>query len=88
MSSMWALLIRGYGQNVTPCTSDLGQWAVFGPGGSRTRGFKAALASQRLGFCAILSNVAVRSYDGALRSSRFAVVMVLGTLELNMTQRT
>jgi hypothetical protein len=39
------------------------------PGGSRTCGFKAALPRQRLRFCAILSNVAVRSYDDALRSS-------------------
>lgn len=30
-------------------------------------GFKAALPRERLRFCAILSNVAVRSYDGALR---------------------
>jgi hypothetical protein len=29
MSGMCALLIRGYGQNVPPCTSALGQWAVF-----------------------------------------------------------
>ena len=56
-----ALLIRGYGQNVPPCTSALGQWTVFDAGGSRTCGFKAALPRQRLGFCAILSNVAVRS---------------------------
>jgi hypothetical protein len=36
---------------------------------ARTCGFKAALPRQRLRFCAIPSNVAVRSYDGALRSS-------------------
>ena len=95
-----ALLIRGYGQNVPPCTNALGQWAVFGPGGSRTCGFKAALPCQRLRFCAIPSNVAVRSYDGALRSlwswlaglgffpATYAGVMVPGTLELNLTQRT
>ena len=61
MSGMCALLIRGYGQNVPPCTSALGQWAVLGPSGSRTCGFKAALPRQILRFCAILSNVAVRS---------------------------
>jgi len=75
---------------------------TFGdPGVQRTFGFKAALPRQRLRFCAILSNVAVRSYDGALPSSMvvvggvevffpgtYAVVMVPGTLELNMTQRT
>jgi hypothetical protein len=31
MSGMCALLIRGYGQNVPPCTGALGQWAVFDP---------------------------------------------------------
>ena len=31
MSGMCAPLIRGNGQNVPPCTSALGQWAVFGP---------------------------------------------------------
>jgi len=36
---------------------------------ARTCGFKAALPRQRLRFCAIPSNVAVRSYDGALRAS-------------------
>jgi hypothetical protein len=70
---MCALLIRGNGQNVPPCTSALGQWAVFGPGGSRACGFKAALPRQILRFCAILSNVAVRSYDCALRSSMAVV---------------
>ena len=34
MSGMCALLICGYGQNVPPCTSALGQWVVFGPGGA------------------------------------------------------
>src|SRR5262249_4193007 len=70
------------------------------PGGARTCGFKAALPRERLNFCALLSNVAVRSYDGALRSSmvvvggvepssrHLAAVMVPGTLELNMTHRT
>jgi len=44
------------------------------PGGrARTCGFKAALPRERLNFCAILSNVAVRSYDGALRSSMVVV---------------
>ena len=74
-----------------------GQWAVFGPDGSRTCGFKAALPRQRLRFCAILSIVAVRSYDGALRSSMVVIggvevsfphSLMPGTLELNMTQRT
>jgi len=70
-----------------------------GTGGSRICGFKAALPHQRLRYCAILSNVAVRLYDGALRSymavvggdlfpDAYAVVMVPGTPELNMTQWT
>jgi hypothetical protein len=57
----------------------LDQWVVFGPGGSRTCGFKAAFPHQRLNFCAILSNVAVRSYDGALRSS----MVVVGGVEVS-----
>jgi hypothetical protein len=79
MSGMCALLIRGYGQNVPPCTSALGQRAVFGPGGSGTCGFKAALPRQRLSFCAILSIVAVRSYYVALRSS----MVVVGGVEVS-----
>ena len=68
-----------------------------GTGGSRICCFKAALRRQRLRYRAILSNVAVRSYDGALRSYMalvgggeisFPTLMVPGTLELNMTQRT
>jgi len=87
MSGMCGLLSRGYGQNVSV--------GGFGPGGSRTCGFKAALPRQRLSFCAILSNVAVRSYDGALRSS-MVVVDLFPTLtpswwcpaHLNWTWRT
>jgi hypothetical protein len=64
-------------------------------------GFKAALPRQKTKVLRILSNVAVRSYDGAPRlvygsgwrgrgrfPDTYAVVMVPGTLELNMTQRT
>jgi hypothetical protein len=52
---------------------------VSEPWGSRICGFKAALPRQRLRFCAILPNVAVRSYDGALRSS----MAVVGGVEIS-----
>jgi len=78
--------------NSSPCKNKRGRHSS---GGSRICGFKAALPRQRLRFCAILSNVAVRSYDGALRSSMsamlrslYAVVIVPGKLEMNVTQRT
>src|SRR5262245_14601151 len=83
------------------CVSRKWPCGCHGPGSSRTCGFKAALPHQPLRFCAILSNVAVRSYDGSPRSSMavvggveisflhtYAVVMVPRTLEMNVTQRT
>jgi hypothetical protein len=70
---MCALLIRGYGQNVPPCTSALGQCVVFGSGGSKTYGFKAALPRQRLGSKQFYPMLRCGHSDAALRSSMVVV---------------
>ena len=71
MSGMCALLICGYGQNIPPCTSALGSGLFLAPAVQEPVALRQD--RQKLRFCAILSNVAVRSYDGALRSSMVLV---------------
>ena len=61
MSATRALLIRGYGQNVPPCTSALGQGWFLAPAVQEPVALRQHSRIKETRFVAILSNVAVRS---------------------------